>query len=333
MTVQDSRPRVVILGAIDDRQRDQLRASCVVDQVAHGEVDTPTGQEALARADGLLVTGQFPVDRWLLDAAPMVKVVSLRAVGHDSVDLAECSRRGVQVCNTPGVLDSAVAELTVLLMLAVARQLPRHFIGQDDVVRPSVALGRDLRGQTLGVVGMGRIGTQVARIAAQGFGMRVLHTSRRFREVAGSEWASLDGLLERADVVSLHLPLTDNTRGLIGAQELGRMKPGAILVNASRAGLVDLEALADSLVGGRLYGAGIDITAQEWIGPDHPLRRAPRIVLTPHLGSATEQTRSAMAQMAVANLMRALGGEPPLSLVTPDGTEVPGGLAANPPPE
>ncbi|WP_137122747.1 2-hydroxyacid dehydrogenase [Segeticoccus rhizosphaerae] len=309
-------PQVLVLGAVADSQLERLRRSCAVDQVAHADVLRPVGRRLLERADGLLVTGQYPVDVRLLEAAPRVRVVSLRAVGHDSVDLLECARRGVQVCNTPGVLDAAVAELTVLLILALARRLPEHLISTADAVRPQVTLGRDMVGRTLGIVGMGRIGKRVAQIAAQGLGMHVLHTTRREPAEEGSGWVSMDELLARADVISLHLPLTDATRHFVGARELKLMKQGAILVNASRAGLVDTEALADSLNQAHLYGAALDVTAQEWIPVDHPLRRAPNVVLTPHLGSATEETRTAMAEMAVSNLLLALRGDPPLSVVS-----------------
>ena len=234
-------------------------------------------------------------------------------MGVDNVDLAAASERGVPVGNTPGVLTEATADLAWALMLSAARRLPeaeRAMRGGGWSWEPDFLLGEELSGATLGIVGMGRIGSAVAR-RAEGFGMEVIHTSR-----GGGRGVLLDELLERSDFVSLHVPLTAETRGLIGAAELGRMKPTAVLVNTARGPIVDEAALATALEDGTIFAAGIDVYERE---PEvHPrLLAAPRTVLLPHLGSASEATRRRMARLACEGAVAILAGERPPNLVTP----------------
>ena len=275
-------------------------------------------------AEGILVQLTDRIDARFLDRAPRLRVVSQCAVGVDNIDRRETSRRGITVMNTPGVLTEATADLTWALILAVARRVPQadrfcregRFSGWD----LELMLGRSLTGKNLGIIGMGRIGTAVAR-RAPGFGMAVLH-HRGGREPAGSvprrRSTGLAPLLSRSDVVSLHVPASPATHHLIGEQQLARMKPGAILINTSRGTVVDERALAAALSRGALWGAGLDVFEHE---PRIPaaLRRHPRVVLTPHIASATRETRGAMALTAVRNLVDFFAGRPdPSRVVAPD---------------
>jgi glyoxylate reductase len=255
-----------------------------------------------AGAEGLLCLLTDRVDTALLDAVPSLRAVAVYAVGTDNVDVEATAARGVAVGNTPGVLTEATADLAFALLLAAARRLPEAQAavreGAWRTWEPAGWMGLELHGATLGIVGAGRIGQAVARRAA-GFGMEVL-THRP---------TPLAELLERSDVVSLHVPLTEATRGLIGVAALQRMKPGAILVNTARGGIVDQEALAAALHAGTIGAAALDVTDPEPLPADHPLLRAPNLVVVPHVGSATGATRSRMADMAVDNLLAALRGE------------------------
>lgn len=261
----------------------------------------------LPSADALVPTPRERVDESLLDLAPRLRVVANCAVGTDNVDLEACRRRGIVVTNTPGVLTDATADLAWLLVLA----LTRRFREGDAAIRsgewsgwkPLELLGTGLAGKTLGVYGMGRIGSAVAR-RAEAFGMRVIGV------VAGDPPEAFERLLAESDVLSIHAPLTPQTRGRFGAAELGRMKEGAFLVNTGRGPIVDEEALAQALVSGRLGGAGLDVFEKE--PAVHPaLLPLPNVVLLPHLGSATIESRLAMARTACDEARRVLEGKEP----------------------
>jgi glyoxylate reductase len=267
-------------------------------------------------AEGLLCLLTDRVDRALLEACPRLRVVSSFSVGLDHVDLAAAAARGIPVGHTPGVLTETTADLAFALLLAAARRVTEA----DRFVRdgawtaachwePELFLGRDVHGATLGIVGLGAIGRALARRAA-GFGMRVLGWSRSAREVPGVTRTPLEALLAESDFVSLHVALTDETRGLIDARALARMKPGAILVNTTRGGVVDEAALAAALRDGRLAGAALDVFEREPLPAGSPLVGLPNLVLTPHIGSASVATRERMADLAVANLLAGLGGLP-----------------------
>jgi glyoxylate reductase len=261
-------------------------------------------RERAAGAQGLLTTLTEQVGAELLDAAPGLQAIANMAVGTDNIDVEQAKRRGIAVGNTPDVLTDATADLTFALLLALARRIlpgaERVRAGEWRTWDPAGDLGADLSGATLGVVGWGRIGQAVAR-RAEGFGMEVIHSSR-------SSGVELGELLERADVVTLHTPLSPETRHLIDDAALRRMKPTALLVNAARGGVVDQEALRHALIEGRIAGAALDVTEPEPLPADDPLLRAPNLVVVPHLGSATVRTREKMAAMAVENLLAALGG-------------------------
>lgn len=272
--------------------------------------DTPPPPEELRaharEAEALLTMVSDRIDGELLDAAPKLRAIANFAVGTDNIDLDAAAARGIPVGNTPDVLTDATADLAFALILALARGIVSGAetvrAGEWRTWEPAGDLGTDLAGATLGIVGRGRIGEAVARRAA-GFGMDVVHSSR-------SSGLPLGELLEQADVVSLHTPLTRDTRHLIDARAFARMKPTALLVNTARGGIVDQEALREALLAGRIAGAGLDVTEPEPLPGDHPLLDAPNVIVVPHLGSATRRTRAKMAEMAVENLLAALDGRP-----------------------
>jgi glyoxylate reductase len=261
-------------------------------------------RELCADTDGLLCLLTDRVDAALLDAAPRLRVISNYAVGHDNVDLAEAARRGIPVGVTPDVLTDATADLAFALMLAVARRLAEGSAavraGAWRTWEPRGWLGADVHGATLVIVGPGRIGEAVARRAA-GFDMAVVRAGRD---------DDLHAALATADFVSLHVPLTNATRHLIGEAALRAMKPTAILVNTARGGIVDQAALARALHEGWIAGAGLDVTDPEPLPPDDPLLAAPNLLVVPHVGSATHGARARMTELAVANLLAGLAGKP-----------------------
>ena len=267
----------------------------------------PSPAELVARAErseALLSQLTERIDGALLDACPRLVAVSNYAVGVDNVDLAAATARGVPVGHTPGVLTEATADLAWALLLTAARRLSEG----ERAVRlghwrwdPSFLLGHDVHEATLGIVGMGRIGAAVAR-RAEGFAMEVIYTTR-------GGGVPLEELLGRSDFVSLHVPLTPETRGMIGEDALRRMKPSAILVNTARGPLVDTAALERALREGWIAGAALDVTDPEPLPPDHPLLECSGLTIAPRLGSATHAAREAMADIAVDNLLAALRGE------------------------
>ena len=262
-------------------------------------------------AHGLLSMLTDPVDADLIAACPDLRAISNYAVGVDNVDVPAATERGIPVGNTPGVLTEATADLALALMLASLRRLPEGEAsvraGEWLTWEPAFLLGRDLHGATVLLIGGGRIGQAVAR-RVDGFGARVV--------VAG-RGDPLAALLPAADVVSLHCPLTEETRGLIGVAELEAMKPTAVLVNTARGPIVDTAALERALRAGEIAGAALDVTDPEPLPAGHPLLDAPGVLVVPHVGSATHATREAMADLAVDNLLAALRGEPMPHCVNP----------------
>jgi lactate dehydrogenase-like 2-hydroxyacid dehydrogenase len=294
--------------------------------------DLPPPRDELLRAvagcDGVLTLLTDRVDDEFLDAAgPQLKVVSNYAVGFDNVDVAACTRRGIPVGNTPGVLTETTADLAWALMMAAARRLPEgdRYVraGKWKTWGPLLLLGPDVHGATIGIVGFGRIGQAVARRAA-GFGMKILYHDVHRAEAAvetafGATFLPLEELLAQADFVSLHVNLTPETRGLINAEKLGWMKATAVLVNTSRGPVVDPRALADALRAGTIFAAALDVTDPEPIPTDDPLLSLDNCLVVPHIASASRATRAKMAEMAAANLLAGLRGE---RLPTPVNPEV-----------
>ena len=269
----------------------------------------PGREELLARApelEGLLSLLTDPVDAELIDAAPALRAISNYAVGTDNVDLDAASERGIPVGNTPEVLTESTADLALALILGVSRRLVEGdaYVRRGDwhTWEPELLLGRDLHGATVGIVGRGRIGQAVGR-RLEGFGCELLYTDV-------GVGVSLEELLERSDFVTLHCPLTPDTRGLIDDEALGRMKATAYLVNTSRGPVVDNEALSRALHNREIAGAALDVTDPEPLPGDHPLLEAPGLLVLPHIASATHATREQMAEMAVDNLLAGLAGKP-----------------------
>ena len=306
--------RVVIAAGLPDAGLEALSTRFAVD-AGDGSV-----QERVRGAAAIVADPAVRVDAALLDAAgPSLKVVANFGVGYDNLDLEALRARGIRATNTPGVLSNATAELAVALMLAAARRVAETdaFVrrGAWTGTEEEALLGRELSGSTVGLVGFGRIGRRVAELL-RGFDVDLLVSSRSEPDAAtGAKRFELDALLGKADVVSLHVALAPETTHLIGAPELARMKPGAILVNTSRGAVVDTEALIAGLRAGRPGAAGLDVYEDE---PDVPadLRELPNTVLTPHLGSATRTTRDAMAHLVAENVIAVLDGhEPPAAVL------------------
>jgi len=275
-------------------------------------------------AAAIVADPTVPVDDELLEAAgPGLRLVANFAVGYDNVDRAACARRGVLLTNTPDVLTNATAELALGLTLAAARQLPGAELSLREGAwsgwDPARYRGIELSGATVGVVGLGRIGLRYAQLVA-GFGGETLYTSRRRKQDAeadlGVRRVSLEQLLTESDVVSLHLAASPENRHMIDAAAIASMKPGSILVNTARGSLVDSEALAAALSDGRIAAAGLDVIDGEPSVPQS-LLDAPGVVLTPHIGSATYRSRDAMAELVAGNVIAVLGGDGPLSEVSP----------------
>ena len=298
--------------------------------VEHNDDDRPWPVEELARraADkqGILATVMDRVDEAVLAAAPGLKVVSNIAVGTNNVDIPACTKRGIQVTNTPGVLDDTTADLTWALLMAAARRIAE---GDAQVRRGDwklafamqSPLGADVHHATLGIIGMGRIGQAIAK-RATGFDMRVLYHNRgRIPEAdekrLNATWVERDRLFAEADFVVVMVPYSPAVHHLVGAAEIAKMKPTAILVNTARGGVVDDAALVEALKAGRIAGAGLDVFEGEpKLNPGY--LSLPNAVLTPHIGSATRATRMRMCETAVANLTAALEGRTPPNLVNKD---------------
>ena len=280
---------------------------------------------ALGSADGM-IGSSYPVDAALLAGAPQLKVISSVSVGVDNYALDALEARGIMLCHTPGVLTETTADTIFSLIMASSRrlvELATHVregqwtrnIGED-------LFGWDVHGKTLGILGFGRIGQAVARRAALGFGMPILYHNRSPVDLANElpellgkvSHTTLDDLLQRADIIAVVLPLSPETRGLIGAREFALMKPGAIFINGARGAIVQEAALLDALNHGTLRAAGLDVFATEPLPYDSPLRSHAKVTALPHIGSATHETRHAMAEMATSNLLLALSGQQPLAV-------------------
>jgi glyoxylate reductase len=299
----------------------------VIDALLAGKVEILPWTVALEGARepiaGLYTYGHLPVDGPLLDRLPGLKVVSNYGVGVDHICLPDAAARGIPVGNTPGILDGATADMGFALLLAAARRLVEgdRYARSNAFSRydPGYMLGQEVHGRTLGILGMGRIGQQVAR-RARAFDMPVQYYNRRqnvaVEQTLGTKYVSFDELLRTSDFVMLCCPLSGETRGLIDAAALSRMKPTAILVNIARGPVVDTAALTAALQNKQIYAAALDVTDPEPLPRDHPLLALDNVTIAPHLGSATEQTRRQMAEISVENLLRGIESRPLLHQVS-----------------
>ncbi len=318
----NEQPLVLVTHTLPEHWMRSLQGHC---RLVTGPQDAtflaPELEANLAQAEGLFTLLTIRVTAELLDKAPHLRVVSNMAVGFDNIDLPACTRRRIPVGNTPGVLTEGTADLTMALLLAVARgivsasQDARQ--GRWKTWRPAGWLGTDLNGSILGIVGLGKIGKAVS-IRAQAFGMKVLFTDPDKRSLPGAARTSLDELLAASDFISLHLPLMPSTHGLIGEEALRKMKPTAYLINAARGPIVQTDALVKALREGWIAGCALDVTDPEPLPPDHPLYAFPNCLIVPHIGSATQNTRRRMAELACENLLAGLEGQPLPHCVNPE---------------
>lgn len=316
--------RIFITREIPGEAAETLRDAGHEVAVWPGELPPPPGElaDALRESDAAMtmVTDRVPAE--VIDASPRLRVLANMAVGYDNVNPGEAAERGVWLTNTPGVLAETTADFAWSIMLSAARNVAlsdrETREGKWKTWSPTGYLGVDIHGATLGVIGLGEIGEAVAR-RASGFAMKVLYHSRTRKEdlerSQGWEYASLEDLLERSDFVSLHVPLSPETRHYLGAEHFARMKPTAILVNTARGTVIDQDALVEALRKGRPGGAALDVTDPEPLPSDHPLFSFPNVVVTPHIASASLVTRSRMADMAARNILAVLEGKEPPNAV------------------
>jgi glyoxylate reductase len=314
---------VLLTAPLPDDLVGRLRDAFDVDVMPPGKAkELPSVAVALASVDGVLLSQALPFTAELLDRCPRLRVISKVGVGYDKIDVAAATARNILVCNTPGVLSGAVADHTFALLLALSRRLRENeaHVRTGAWKTGSGILGHDIRGKTIGIVGLGGIGRTVAR-TARGFEMNVIYYKRtRDAEAETSGLASYrdrDDLFREADVVSVHCALTPDTRLSIGARELNLMKPSAYFINMSRGGVVDQAALLQALQSRKIAGAGLDVTDPEPLDGADPLCSLPNVVITPHIGSGTIETRRAMHELAVNNLLDAMAGRLPPAAVNP----------------
>lgn len=318
-----TKPKVYVIVAIEDDLQAQISAACDVHYI--NPATTRDELHAIIYdAEGILLTPRVRADAAFFDAAPKLKVISTTSVGYDPFDIPEATKRGVVVCHTPGVLTGAVANLTLALILNVTLRLLDNeaFVRSGGWARREKppALGHDIQGKTLGVIGYGRIGQEVTR-RMQALGMKTLWYdvfATAHPDAPKSERRSLDELLAESDFVSLHTNLDAASRHLLGEAELARMKPTAYLINTARGGLVDQKALTKALQNRVIAGAALDVLDMEPPAVDDPIYTLPNVLCFPHIGSATEETRRAMRELAVENLLAVLAGKRPPAPVNPE---------------
>ncbi|WP_018921471.1 2-hydroxyacid dehydrogenase [Salsuginibacillus kocurii] len=318
------KPKVVVTRKLPTEIYDQLSKRCQVYMWEEEEKPIPRSElEAQIKdAAALFCMITETVDAELLDQAQNLKVIANMAVGYNNIDISTCEARGIRVTNTPGVLTDTTADLAFALLMATARRIPE---GMDTIRRdewnnwsPFFLTGQDISHATLGIIGMGRIGSALAK-RAKGFEMEVVYNNRsrnyEAERISGAVFASFDELLEKSDYVCLLTPYTKETHHLIGKDELQKMKKTAILINVSRGGTVDEEALYAALKSNDIYAAGLDVFEGEPIASTHPLLTLSNVVATPHIGSASVNTRMEMARMTARHILQVLNGEDPDHLV------------------
>jgi phosphogluconate 2-dehydrogenase len=315
--------RILVFRELSDGQLASLRQDFSVDYLPDTQsADEPAFIEALSQAHGL-VGASLGITPELLDQAPNLEAIASISVGYDNYPVDELTRRGILLCNTPDVLTETTADTGFLLIMCTARramelaELIKQGNWTSNIGRD--LFGTDVHGKTLGMIGLGRIGAAIARRGALGFGMNVLYTKAspkpELERELGARRLEMDELLAEADIVCVTVPLTAETEKLFGAREFSRMKPGAIFVNIGRGKVVDEAAMIQALEDGTLHAAGLDVFEREPLPMDSPLSGMKNVVALPHIGSATHETRDAMAQRAVDNIRLALNGKRPISPV------------------
>ncbi|MCL4528363.1 MAG: D-glycerate dehydrogenase [Chloroflexi bacterium] len=316
------KPKVFVTRLIPEKGLALIRDFCDAD-IWQDELPPPR-KELLARVrdvDGLVSLLTEKVDGELMDAAPRLKIISNMAVGVDNVDVAAATARKLPVGNTPGVLTDATADMAFALMLSAARRIVEgeKYVrdGKWKTWNPQLLLGADFVGATLGIIGFGRIGKAVAK-RAKGFDLRVIYYDPSVPSTSDATPVDLDTLFRESDFISLHVPLTDETRHMINANTLSKMKPNAILVNSSRGPVVDPHALHDALKSNRIFAAALDVTEPEPLPADSPLLGLDNCLVVPHLGSASKYTRDMMSYLAAQNLIAGLKGERLPNCVNPE---------------
>jgi glyoxylate reductase len=321
-----SKPKVLLTGRIPEEVMAVLAKACdVVSNTEDKPMERRKVLELVRGREGLISKITDNVDAELMERGTRLKMIANMAVGYNNIDVKAATARGIQVSNTPGVLTDATAELAFALILAAARRIveldKRTRAGEFKYWAPMIFLGREVTGKTLGIIGLGRIGKAVAK-RARGFDMRVLYHNRNRMEPSEEkslhiEYADFETLLRESDFVSLHVPLTEETKYLIGPKELALMKPTAFLINTSRGPVVDETALLQALRAHRIGGAGLDVYENEpALTPG--LTELDIVTLLPHVGSGTLETRSRMASLAVENLLAGLSGNVPPNLLNPE---------------
>jgi glyoxylate reductase len=316
--------KVVVAGEILPSALAALQEQCEVRQWKKSTHRTEELTEWLQEVEGVFVAaGYIQINETLLTKAPKLKVIAQASVGYDNIDIAACTKRKILFGNTPGVLVEATADLTFGLLLTAARRIHEGW----DWVRAGkwnqgmcLPFGVDLYSKTVGIIGMGAIGSAVAK-RAQASGMKVIYHNRHQRpdqELLKAEYRTFDELLAEADFIVVLTPLTPESRGRFGAKEFAQMKPTAYFINASRGPVVDTQALCAALENKQIAYAALDVTDPEPLPSDHPLLQLPNILVTPHIGSATTETRNRMAMLAAQNLLLGLAGKPLLTCVNPE---------------
>ena len=323
-----SKPRVFVARLLAQEALDRIAPATDM-EVWQDEMPPPYDvlREKAREADGLLTLLSDRIDGALMDDAPRLKVVSNYAVGFDNIDVGEATRHGIFVGNTPGVLTETTADFAFTLLMAAGRRVveaANHTVqGKWKTWGPMILLGQDINHATLGIVGLGRIGMEVAK-RARGFNMKIIyfdmvrHSEAEERELGVEYIPELEELLKRSDFVSVHVPLTDETRHLIGAHQFSAMKATAVLVNTSRGPVIDQKALYEALRDRKIFAAGLDVTEVEPIAHDDPLLTLDNIIIAPHIASGSVATRRSMALMAADNLLAGLRGEIPPDCVNPE---------------
>lgn len=310
------KPKVFITRKISSDVLLELRAHCDVEMWQSEDTPVPKKilEEKMSYVDGVLTLLTEEIDRGLLQGAKNLKVISNMAVGYNNIDIKSATEKGIIVTNTPGVLVETTADLTFGLLMAASRRLiesNRYVMeGRWETWSPQLLTGQDIHGATLGIIGLGDIGQAVA-CRAKGFNMKILYHNRSRKleaeEHLDAEYVPLRELLEESDFVCVLAPYTDETKNLIGEEQLKWMKPSSVLINTARGGIVDEEALYTALTTGEIWAAGLDVFEHEPATPDlQPLLALPNVVALPHIGSASIKTRTEMAELAAVNLLKAL---------------------------